>query len=507
MTDMPIRTYRERLSRGLDNFHINGADLHKALESLGGDEAVLLDILRVYAISVPSMLKELGEFLESGNLGGYATTIHGMKSSSYAIFAQETGRMAELLEDAAEAGNYKGIRKKHQAFTDMAVILLEEINKLLDQAASVEKPEAAESDPFQLQELRDASKAFDAAARLADFTAPNARLLIADDSEISQKIAQGLIKPLKMRIDTAENGKEALRMIRYKQYHIILMDHMMPEMDGIEATGRLRRAGEDLKTLPVVALIAGKSGGAREQFLQAGASDILTKPFEKEELYAVIRKWLPVHLRIDNAHVETEEAQAPDLPPLEGINVKEGIRLTGSKELYTRLLKDVYRLIDLKTSKIERCLANGMLWEVAIEAHALGGIAKIMGADELAEGFDRLEAHGKEGNREGLEREAPIVLTQLRSFKPLLKTFDQENPKKKEAPRKELIALLRKLEASIKLFDKDGADEVLNQIEEYTLPAWCEEQMELLKAQMADVALVEIAALTEVMIEIIETKC
>ena len=130
-----------------------------------------------------------------------------------------------------------------------------------------------------------------------EFTAPKARILIADDNEINREVAVLLLEPLQMQIDTAENGAEALDMIQKNHYDLVLMDHWMPVMNGVEATVALRKMeGEYYQKLPVIALTADAMEEAKKEFVAAGMNDFVAKPIEMKEICTTLKSWLPKEL-------------------------------------------------------------------------------------------------------------------------------------------------------------------------------------------------------------------
>lgn len=182
------------------------------------------------------------------------------------------------------------------------------------------------------------------------FIAPKADILVVDDSEINLKVARGLLEPLQMQIDTALNGKEAVQMVQKKKYDIVFMDHMMPVMDGIEAT-RVIRSSEDerVRAQVIVALFANATSEAREMFLQEKLNDFVAKPIQFETIRKCILRWLPEELVVyteadaedfdvsgnttvgrawDNAAGGSMDSvsgaeNAEELPVIEGLNVAE----------------------------------------------------------------------------------------------------------------------------------------------------------------------------------------
>ena len=128
----------------------------------------------------------------------------------------------------------------------------------------------------------------------ARFIAPEAKILIVDDNAINLKVAAGLMKPYNMKIITASSGPEAIEAIQSKDFDIVFMDHMMPEMDGVEATQIIRNMKERYyEEVPIIALTANAVNGAREMFLGNGFNDFLPKPIETAVLDRVLRAWLP----------------------------------------------------------------------------------------------------------------------------------------------------------------------------------------------------------------------
>lgn len=129
------------------------------------------------------------------------------------------------------------------------------------------------------------------------FRAPNARMLVVDDNQINLTIVKGLLKQTKLKIDVVDSGYECLEYVEKNKYDIILLDHMMPEMDGIEVFERLKEMDNNLsKDAPIVALTANAIVGAREQYLSLGFDDYISKPIDSKQLEDVLRRLLPEEL-------------------------------------------------------------------------------------------------------------------------------------------------------------------------------------------------------------------
>ena len=337
------------------------------------------------------------------------------------------------------------------------------------------------------------------------FIAPEANILIVDDNEMNIKVAKSLLEPLQMKIDTAANGRQALDKITNKKYDIVFMDHMMPVMDGVEATKAIRKMEDSYyKTLPVVALSANATVEARELFQENGFVDFVAKPIKMKELCGCIRRWLPKEHVINVSEVESADSEMThsEITDIPGISIEEGIENSGSKELFLSLLSDFYKLIDQKSIKVEKCLADGLLREYTIEVHALKSTARMIGALELSEKFYQLEQLGNAEDQDTLEKLTPDVLSLYRSFKPLLEPFAKSMEQEKDVVSTEkMIETLNQLRDAIDSFDLDEADNAMHKLESYAFPEEYRARVEQLSAFVADVAMEDVMKLTEELIQ------
>lgn len=123
---------------------------------------------------------------------------------------------------------------------------------------------------------------------------PDAKILIVDDTKVNLKIAAGVMKKYGMQIDTATSGMEAIEKVQQTDYDLVFMDHMMPVMDGVETTKKIRELGGKYEDLVIIALTANAISGAKEMFISEGLQDFVTKPIEPKILNEVLNRWLPV---------------------------------------------------------------------------------------------------------------------------------------------------------------------------------------------------------------------
>lgn len=338
------------------------------------------------------------------------------------------------------------------------------------------------------------------------FTVPEANVLIVDDNRINLKVTEGLLKPFQMKMDLATSGQEAIEMVKKKKYDIIFMDLMMPGMDGVEATKLIRELeNEYAKTVPVIALTGSKEEGIREQLLEQGLNDFLTKPIDLQEICDIIRRWLPKNLLAGDSEAEGTGTTKSTLPVIEGLDVEQGIALSGGLELYLEILGDFYIMIPQKARKIEKCLADHMLHDYTIEVHALKSTARLIGAIELAERCYRLEQLGRAEEEDLLIKDTPEMIALYRSYIEILRPYGEKNEgAKEEASTETLIILLERLYSGIDHFDLDEVDEAMQGLEGYQLPDNCRDHMEMLRVYVADVAMQDIMETAKQMITMLK---
>lgn len=329
------------------------------------------------------------------------------------------------------------------------------------------------------------------------FSCPDVKLLLVDDNEMNLKVAKGLLEPLKMKIDTAINGKQAVEMVQSKKYDVVFMDHMMPIMDGVEATSHIRNMEDEyFRQLPIIALSANVTEEARKEFDECGMNAFVAKPIKMKEVCDALKKLLPGELLKEmqtdnNLVVESHEDDAynfDDLP----LRVQEGIESCGSKELYVSLLGDFYKYIDIKATKIEKCLSDHMIRDYTVEVHALKNTARMIGALELSDEFKHLEELGNAEDEEQLLSLTPGVLDRLKGYKEYLAPFAAtSNEDKKEVSSDEILKEINQIKSAMDTFDLDGADEAIKRLMEYRIPSELVEKINELDALVADVAIEE----------------
>ena len=263
------------------------------------------------------------------------------------------------------------------------------------------------------------------------FAAPKARVLIVDDNVVNLKVTKGILQPFRMLVDVCTNGWEALQLVKTNHYDLIFMDHMMPELDGIEAAHMIRKLeGEYYKKLPIIAFTANVVSGVEEYFLKEGLNDFLAKPLEMTDVSQKLRKWLPkekvLSLEEATALEEREFAQKASMDwdmEIKGIDSRSAIEMIGDKELYMETLSDYYDGIEEKYEKLIRYEAEENLRDYTVEVHGLKGTSRMVGAFELGDMAERLEKYGKLGDMTSIHKYNPELLAYYKELQETLKPY------------------------------------------------------------------------------------
>ncbi|MDR0324694.1 MAG: transporter substrate-binding domain-containing protein [Oscillospiraceae bacterium] len=235
--------------------------------------------------------------------------------------------------------------------------------------------------------------------------APDADILVVDDKEFNLKVACGLLGLSKIEAKTALSGKDALQMIKQNDYDIVFMDYMMPEMDGVEATAAIRAMGGKYEKLPVIALTANTVQGAKEMFLANGFNDFVSKPIEWQDLYDVLKEWLPpekVRYDMEEETAKEEEEESGFLDALGGIGeIDTGIGLKhvlGQEEIYLMVMKEFTEQLGEECDHMTSCVAEGDIRGFAISVHGMKSLLATIGAVKLSEAAAALEASAKKND-------------------------------------------------------------------------------------------------------------
>jgi PAS domain S-box-containing protein len=309
------------------------------------------------------------------------------------------------------------------------------------------------------------------------FMAPSARILLVDDLITNLRVAEGLMLPYRMQIDVCQSGAESIELVKGKAYDMVFMDHMMPEMDGIEAAQRIRELGGDYERLPIVALTANAVSGVREMFLQNGFNDFLAKPVEMAKLNAILEAWLPKE-KLEPYVPEEKSGYVPTFE-IQGIDMRAGVQMTGGDERnYLRALSAFYKDGVDKLAQLAGSFERGDTKAYAACAHAVKGAGASVGATKLSSFAKALELAAKNENLNYIRKNHETFTDEFRTLLGNIKYV--VTPEGKPASVAGAVTpsdlervkdLLIKLRCALTEFDIEAADNTLANLFEERLDA------------------------------------
>lgn len=334
--------------------------------------------------------------------------------------------------------------------------------------------------------------------RRESFIAPTARILVVDDNEMNLTVFKSLVKRTMAQVDTANSGDEGIKLSLSGRYDIIFMDHMMPVKDGIETLHEIRENEDNPNiTAPIICLTANAISGARDEYINAGFDDYLTKPIDSEKLEDMMLRLLPedkVELEEDagvKEKVGTEEYdgvkgeqtstdmsdKVKELIKVR-IDVNEGLKNSGTMDSYMELLKIFYESLEFKKNEIHELYENKKFKDYTIKVHAMKSSARIIGAAFLGEEAQALEDAGKREDFEYISVHHDDFIEELEVLKePLASIFedgsistDDHGSPQVEASAEIIADAYEEIKQAAIDMDCDRLEEIIESMNEYRIP-------------------------------------
>ena len=256
------------------------------------------------------------------------------------------------------------------------------------------------------------------------------RILLVEDNPINQQVALEILQQAGVVVDTADNGKQALSAVCKSSYDAILMDIQMPEMDGYEATRRIRNLNFEnilnipdnlnsnalthkLKNIPIIAMTAHAMKGDMEKCIDAGMNDYVTKPINTELLFSILVKWIKNKTLTDRKK-DIPKNLIPDIKKLPGIDIESGLKRINNPGVFTKLIIDFVKTHQNDAVRIKEMLKKDDTESALKTIHAIKGVAGNLSANELFKNAQELEAAIFRGeNSDDLTYEFEASLTQV----------------------------------------------------------------------------------------------
>lgn len=367
------------------------------------------------------------------------------------------------------------------------------------------------------------------------FTAPEAKILVVDDNKMNLKVFCGILKETMIQIDEVESGEECLNMVQRNKYDLIFLDHMMPEMDGIETLHRMKvLENSKCKEVPVIVLTANAISGAKEYYLSEGFDDFMSKPFNPETLERMILDRLPENLiRYDEeinssdnnmaeAHkeqkvVDCDNNELPykeqkvvgcdnnELPYIEGMDWLYGLsHFNNNMEMFLEMVKEFYGSMNYEGVKLEKIYmelkeenayktvleeddkCQELFKRYRIQVHSMKSSANLIGAKELGELAAELEGAASRCDTSKILNSTEDFLEKWDVYRKRLEVVSEEEGEKQSFDVKVILQYFTDLKNAFEDFDIDKMDEIMKDINGFEYPEDILNDIRNLKAVVTD---------------------
>jgi len=291
------------------------------------------------------------------------------------------------------------------------------------------------------------SKGYIKSSGVIRFTFPRARILVVDDIATNLKVIEGLLAPYRAAVDTCLNGLKAIELVKQaasekREYDIVFMDHMMPEMDGIETTAIIRALESGrFRTTPIIALTANAVVGMREMFIENSFNDFLSKPIDISKLDEILDRWIPKEKRdaqksaaLRSVNWNGQHGESPNncysnnkgkaalaaqagigtIPSIPGVDTAKGITMTGGTVTnYVKVLSLFCKDVEERLPLLQKLPSADTMPVFITNVHALKSALASIGVQEISNMAAELETAGKEADMAFIREHLPEFAQQL----------------------------------------------------------------------------------------------
>lgn len=273
-------------------------------------------------------------------------------------------------------------------------------------------------DPEPLGDVSALSEAVEKNPRHPGFIAPDAKILAVDDNSMNLELYKGSLKETKIRIDTAVNGVEALELINRNRYDLIILDHMMPIMDGTETLKTIKKQNL-CPNVPIIVITANAVSGEKNAYLNAGFDDYLSKPVSSRQLWETVRKYLPERLIqpiVSEIPEQTKPGESGIIDRLsEFLDTESALKYCcDSEELYLEIIGTY--LEEDKTELITQYLDEQDIENYRIQVHALKSSSRTIGASALSDEALKLEMAAKTEDTDYIAENTERVIDEYKTL-------------------------------------------------------------------------------------------
>ncbi len=318
--------------------------------------------------------------------------------------------------------------------------------------------------------------------------APEAEILLVDDNAVNRKMVRSLLKHSKILIDEAAGGMECLKKVEEKHYDIVLLDHMMPDLDGVETFHRMQAMTHNrCKDVPVIILTANAVIGAKENYLQEGFTDYLSKPVRSDKLENMLLQYLPKELikempsYPDETMVTSDEKTEAAFPEIEGIDWDYAKNLVGDAGILHDTAQSFYDSMERESKRLRSIYSelkeddgeeNLRLYRVQV--HAMKSSSLMIGAILVSALAKKLEFAARDKQMDIIHRFTDMFLEEWDElFVRMTEYFPggEAETELKPFSSEEVLSCAKQINDAMEEMDVDRADELVQKLKAYSYEA------------------------------------
>ncbi len=311
---------------------------------------------------------------------------------------------------------------------------------------------------------------------------PKAEILVVDDYEMNLMVAKNLMKVYDFVPDVVQSGREAITRAEEKEYDVIFMDHMMPDLDGLQTLDILKEQGYLGSRTKVIALTANAIAGAKEYYISKGFDDYLTKPIDAEALEDMLLKYMPKKKILKKAISD----------------VKHDRTLTSNDDERQALIKIFVSTIDESAKKLDEFKENSDIKNYTIKVHGLKSTARLIGEMSISKKAEALEKAGNAGDWDYIEKHHKELIDEYLSIR---NTYEGQKSAKKPLDESDLKDALYSIIEMANVCDFTSTEMVLNTLADYEIPEELDEKLKEIRALLDKLDYEAVASLATQMLE------
>lgn len=311
---------------------------------------------------------------------------------------------------------------------------------------------------------------------------PKAEILVVDDYEMNLMVAKNLMKVYDFVPDVVQSGREAITRAEEKEYDVIFMDHMMPDLDGLQTLDILKEQGYLGSRTKVIALTANAIAGAKEYYISKGFDDYLTKPIDAEALEDMLLKYMPKKKILKKAISD----------------VKHDRTLTSNDDERQALIKIFVSTIDESAKKLDEFKEKSDIKNYTIKVHGLKSTARLIGEMSISKKAEALEKAGNAGDWDYIETHHKELIDEYLSIR---NTYEGQKSAKKPLDESDLKDALYSIIEMANVCDFTSTEMVLNTLADYEIPEELDEKLKEIRALLDKLDYEAVASLATKMLE------